>query len=39
MDMKLLPGYTVNDYCSNYSKGGGGGGGGGFVAKLYPSVS
>ena len=37
MDMKLLPGYTVDDYCSNYSKGGGGGGG--FVAKLYPSVS
>ena len=36
MDMKLLPGYTVDDYCSNYSKGGGGGGG--FVAKLYPSV-
>ena len=37
MDMKLLPGYTVDDYCSNCSKGGGGGGG--FVAKLYPSVS
>ena len=37
MDMKLLPGYTVDDYCSNYYKGAGGGGGG-FVAQLCPTL-
>ena len=37
MDMKLLPGYTVDDYCNNYYKGGSGEGG--FVAKWCPTVS